>query len=243
MAGAQEMIVAIQQPEHLPWIGFFNKMEQCNLYVYLDSVQFKKRYFENRNILKANNGARWLTVPVYSKGKYTQRIDRVVINNQSRWRRRYLGRLEHIYKKAPFWDDVKNIVFPCVEKRKDKLIDLNSELIERCRNYLQIKTPLVLASSLGIGQFSGSDLILQICLKTKADIYISGPDGRNYLKLNKFQKEGIDVVYHDFNHPVYPQLFGNFISHMSVIDLIANCGPKSIDIVKNYSWTKLNNEN
>ena len=74
------MFIAIQQPEHLPWIGFFNKMVQCDLYVYLDNVQFKKRYFENRNRIKTKDGVKWLTVSVWSKGQYTQKINEVIID-------------------------------------------------------------------------------------------------------------------------------------------------------------------
>ncbi len=237
------MIITIQQPEHLPWVGFFNKMAQCDLHVYLDNVQFKKRYFENRNRIKTKNGIQWFTVPVSSKGRYTQKINQVVIDNQSHWTKKYMGLLTHTYKKSPFWEDAKNIVFPCIEESENKLLDLNLALIEQCRNYLQIKTPTVLASSLNVDQFRGCNLILQLCLKTKTDTYISGPDGRNYLILNKFRSKEIKIAYHDFKHPVYPQLFGDFVSHMSIIDLIANCGPKSSKIVKNCYRINFKNEN
>lgn len=227
------MIVAIQQPEHLPWIGFFNKMAQCDLYVYLDNAQFKKRYFENRNRIKTKDGVKWLTVPVYSKGRYTQKINEVVIDNESRWLEKYMSTLEHTYKKAPFWNDVKNIVFSCLDKNRKNLLDLNLELINGCANYLQIKTPTAIASTLNVNQFSGSNLILEICLKTKNNIYISGPDGRNYLQLDEFPKKGIEIIYHDFLHPVYTQLHGDFQPYMSIVDLIANHGHGSGEIVKN----------
>ena len=226
------MIVAIQQPEHLPWIGFFNKMAQSDLFVYLDNVQLKKRYFENRNRIKTNDGPKWITVPIHSKGKYTQNINQVVIDNESRWTKKYLGIIEHTYKKSPFWNDVKNIVFPCVGESRDKLADLNYALIEGCRNYLRVNTPVSMASALQIDGLYGSDLVLEICLKTKADIYISGPDGRDYMDIDRFNQRGIKIVHHDFKHPVYPQLFDGFVSHMSIIDLIANMGPKSSHIVR-----------
>jgi len=118
------MMVVIQQPEHLPWIGFFNKMAQCDLFVYLDNVQFKKRYFENRNKIKAEDGIKWITVPIYSKGKYTQNINQVVIDNESRWTKKYMGMIERTYKKSPFWNDVKSIVYPCLEQKYSKLVML-----------------------------------------------------------------------------------------------------------------------
>lgn len=225
------MIVAIQQPEHLPWIGFFNKMVQCDLFVYLDNVQFKKRYFENRNRVKTNDGIKWLTVPVNSKGNYYQKIREVSIDNERPWTRKYKGLLEFAYKKSSFWVDVKNIVFPCLEKKYNKLIDVNLSLIDKCREYLEIETNAVLASNLGIDVFTGSDIILQICLKTQGTTYIGGPDSRNYLEHKDFDNKRVKVKYHDFCHPVYPQLYDKFASNMSIIDLIANCGPESRSIV------------
>jgi len=226
------MIVAIQQPEHLPWIGFFNKMAQSDLFVYLDNVQLKKRYFENRNRIKTYDGIKWLTVPVNSKGKYSQKIKDVSIDSGTSWERKYKGRLELAYRKSRFWDDIKSIVFPCLEQEYNKLIDLNLSLIDKCREYLKIETTTALASSLEVDRFTGSDIIFQICIKTDGTTYISGPDGRNYLKHEDFNEEGVKVKYHDFKHPVYNQLFGDFLSNMSIIDLIANMGPKSSHIVR-----------
>ena len=226
------MIVAIQQPEHLPWIGFFNKMAQSDLFVYLDNVQLKKRYFENRNRIKTNDGPKWITVPIHSKGKYTQNINQVIIDNESRWTKKYMGIIERTYKKSPFWNDVKKIVFPCLVESRDRLVDLNYDLIKRCRDYLQISTPVRLASALQVDRLSGSGLILDICIKTKADIYISGTDGKEYLDIDRFNQKGIKIVYHDFIHPDYPQQYGAFESHLSIIDLIANMGPKSSHIVR-----------
>jgi hypothetical protein len=226
------MIVAIQQPEHLPWIGFFNKMLQVDLYVNLDNVQFKKRYFENRNKIKFKDGVRWLSVPVITKGRYTQRINEVQIENNQCWKKKYLGSLEHGYKKTPYWQDVRDIVFPSIESDIDRLVDLNISLIEKCKDYLDIRTSSVLASSLNVDHLLGSDMILDICVKTGASVYIGGPDGRTYLKLDEFEREGIKVVYHDFVHPEYPQKHGAFETHTSIIDLIANMGPDSKRIVK-----------
>ena len=226
------MIVAIQQPEHLPWIGFFNKMAQCDKFVFLDNVQFKKRYFENRNKVKTNDGNKWLTVPVSTKSKYAQNINEVIIDNESNWKKKYIGLLEYAYKKSNYWAEIKNIVTPCLDIKTKRLIDLNLSIIERCQDYLQIETPTISASSLDLDQFSGSNLILKICLKLKADIYLSGPDGRNYLKNEEFNRNSIKILYHDFKHPTYPQLFGDFASHMSIIDLIANMGSKSSQIIK-----------
>jgi hypothetical protein len=226
------MIVAIQQPEHLPWIGFFNKMAQCDKFVLLDHVQFKKNYFENRNRIKTANGPIWITVPVRLKGKFGQSMLEVEVGHEPRWKKRYLKTLEQNYSKAPFWKDVRKIVWPALENEEGKLVDINIRLIEGMVECLQIKTPLIRSSTLEHGSVMKQDLVLTICKKMSADIYISGPDGRNYLNLKDFNFAGIQVNYHDFKHPIYPQQFGEFISHLSAIDLIANCGLESRQIVR-----------
>jgi hypothetical protein len=226
------MIVAIQQPEHAPWMGFFHKMAHCDLFVYLDSVQFKKRYFENRNRIKTDQGVSWVTVPVQSKGRYHQRIDEVQIDNESHWVRKYQGTLEHAYGRAPFWTDIRDVVWPCLQPSPTALVSLNLALIESIRSYLDISVEAVRSSSMAVDAFAGSDLILAICEKLGADVYISGPDGRDYLDADAFEGRSIRVTYHDYEHPVHGQMHGGFVSHLSVLDLIGNCGPGSRAIVR-----------
>jgi hypothetical protein len=223
--------IAIQQPEHIPWVGFFNKMAQCDLFVYLDNVQFKKRYFENRNKISGKAETIWLTVPVASKGLYTQKLCDVQIDNGQVWQKKYKGRLEHVYGKYPFWSDLKELVFPHLDKSFDKLVDLNITLIDDIRKYLKIDTPTTLASKVISEDLKGSDLILEICFRSKASLYTSGPDGLNYLESEKFLKNGIEIVYHNFQHPEYPQMREVFTSNLSILDLIANCGERSSDFI------------
>ena len=229
-----KMKTAIQQPEHIPWIGFFNKMSQCDLFVYLDNVQFKKRYFENRNKVLRNREVLWLTVPVITKGLQTQNICDVQIDYDQAWQKKYKGRLEHAYGKLSTWKDIKEITFPPLEKSFEKLIDLNLALINNIRDYLGINTPTERASKMPCSNSKGSDLILEICSQCNTRTYISGPDGKNYLESEKFIKKEIEIVYHKFQHPKYPQMVDGFISHMSVLDLIANHGGKSLDAINVY---------
>ena len=228
----QKMIVTIQQPEHLPWIGFFNKMVQCDKFVLLDHVQFKKNYFENRNRIKTADGPVWLTVPVRLKGKFGQSMLEVEVNQEPRWKTRYLKTLEQNYRKAPFWEDVRKIVWPVFEDESSKLVEINIRLIECMMKYLQIKTSLIRSSTLELGSVKKQDLVLAICKELSADRYISGPDGRNYLNLADFSIAGIQVCFHDFKHHVYTQQYGKFISHLSTIDLIANCGLESKFLIR-----------
>ena len=225
------MNIAIQQPEHIPWIGFFNKMVQCDSFVYLDNVQFKKRYFENRNKVRGKSETLWLTVPVISKGLYSQNLCDVKIDSGQAWKKKYIGRLEYVYGKYPFWSELKEIVYAPLNKSFEKLVDLNLAFIENIREYLEIDTPTVLASQMISEDLKGSDLILELCIRSKAKRYTSGPDGINYLDSEKFLKNGIEIVYHDFEHPQYPQMAKAFTSYLSILDLIANCGKESLQFI------------
>ena len=223
------MIVAIQQPEHLPWLGFFDKMRRCDKYIFLDNVQFKKRYFENRNKIRTQDGWQWVTVPVISKGRYTQKINEVMIDHSKSWQRNYLGRIQASYAKAPYFNDFFSSLEEIFSKNCERLLTLNLKLINMLRNCFKVDTPCFMASDLVQSGYSGSDLILQLCLKCGADEYLSGPDGKNYLRLDQFQENGIEVIYHTYNHLKYPQLHGeNFIPHMSAVDYVFNHGNRII---------------
>ncbi len=220
----KEKTIAIQQPEHLPWLGFFDKMQKCDQYVYLDNVQFKKRYFENRNRIRTEQGSRWITVPVLTKGRYHQKINEVVIDNEEDWRRKYFGIIRHTYAKAGYFKEYYCELERIVQQRFEKLVDLNVTLIDWVREELKISTPTIRASQIREYKEKGSDLILAICKDLGAKAYISGPDGRNYLKLHTFEQEKIELIYHDYEHAEYTQMYSPFISHMSVLDFLFNEG-------------------
>ncbi|WP_320040089.1 WbqC family protein [uncultured Desulfobacter sp.] len=219
--------LAIQQPEHAPWLGFFHKMMHVDIYVYLDNVQFKKRYFENRNKIRTPDGWIWTTAPVIVKGRYTQNIRDVELTPDHGWKRSYAGRLHSSYGKSTgspellHWLQETWLPTPhCL------LLDMNLSFINYIRNLLFIDTPTLLASDLTSAKLRGSDLILNICRRTGANIYISGPDGRNYLDQEAFSSAGVKIKYHDFKPPVYPQMHpGPFLSHMSISDALFNIGP------------------
>ncbi len=219
MAGKKK-IVAIQQPEHLPWIGFFNKMVRCDQYVYLDNVQFKKRYFENRNRIRSKDSSRWVTVPVLTKERFNQKINEVLIDDSKDWRRKYLGTIKQEYAGAEYFDYYYAGLEGAVNPSYERLLDLNLRLIDWLRLKFRIGTPTVLASEMGSYEEKGSDLILAICRDSGATTYISGPAGRDYLDIARFSRFGIKVIYDEYNHPFYRQLHTGFISHMSVIDVL-----------------------
>lgn len=225
------MMVTIQQPEYLPWLGFFDKVRQADTVVLLDNVQFKKRYFENRNKIRTRLGWQWVTVPVITKGRYTQLINQVEIDDISHWQKKCWMSICWNYEKAPFFQKYGSFLEETYDKQWVYLADLNEEIIRHVIHELGIEVSIIRASALGVTG-RGTNLLLEICQKLSADIYLSGISGKDYLEESKFTEQGVKVIYQEFYHPIYKQLYEPFMPCMSTIDLLFNYGDKSLDIIK-----------
>ncbi|MDI6736711.1 MAG: WbqC family protein [bacterium] len=227
------MKIAIHQPEHLPWLGFWDKIYKCDIFVLLDNTQFRKNYFQNRNRIRTVNGWTWLTVPVFTKDKSVQLINEVEINNVTdvKWQKKHWKTIEQNYQKTPYFNKYKDIFSEFYVKNWTKLVNLNISIIYAIKEILGIKTEVVIGSSLDVTG-ERSDLLLDICKKLGATTYLSGRFGKDYLEIEKFKKENIKVVFQEFNHPVYNQVVKPFIPEMSIIDLIFNEGTKSLTILQ-----------
>lgn len=226
------MIIAIHQPEFMPWLGFFHKMGNVDQYVVFDHVQFKKRYFENRNRIKQGDESVWVSLPVISKGRYLQPIKEVEADSSSPWQRKLWEKIRHAYGKTQYFpkysDEVEEIISGRIYER---LIDFNLVFIEWLRKVLDIRTPMICSSTLGVDDFKASDLILEICLRLHADRYLCGLSGKEYLKKEDFHRSAVDIEWQNFEHPAYPQKGKEFLPYMSTIDLVFNCGPQSREIL------------
>lgn len=227
------MRLAIHQPEFMPWPGFFYKMALADLYVVFDHVQFKKRYFENRNkIVSPSGDTSWINVPVKTKGKYTQSINEVEIDNDQRWKSKMLKKIQHCYGSAQYFEEYYDEFASLLNNKEgEKLIDLNLEIINFIRKKLGITVPMAFSSSMDVDSFKGSDLILRICLVNNANTYLCGASGKDYLNVGNFEKNSVAIKWLDYEPPVYKQLCKKFTPYMSTLDLLFNHGPKSLGII------------
>ena len=224
------MIVAIHQPQYLPWLGYFDKIRRADVFCFLDNVQYKKNDWQNRNRLKTAQGWQWLTVPVHYR--YPQKIGEVTINNAAKWKNKHLQALVSNYSRAPFFKEFSHIFEQAYSENWESLAGLNIHLIKRLGAALGIDhKPYVKASDFELSDDSTNRLI-DICKKLNADTYLSGQDGVKYMNMDSFERSGIRVIIQDFQHPVYSQVFGNFQSHMSAVDLLFNCGSKSLEKIE-----------
>lgn len=222
------MIVTIHQPEHVPWLGFFDKLTKADVVVFLDNVQFRKNYFQNRNRVRTAQGWSWITVPVHH-GSDTL-IKDVVISGRSRWAEKWCNTVYYSYRKARYFDDYFGEVREMITGGETSLGGLNIGLIKLICGWLGKNLLYLKASELGV-QGASSRMILDICKETGADTYLSGISGRDYLDEESFRKEKVAIRYQFFHHPVYTQIYRPFAPCMSVLDLLFNYGGESADII------------
>ena len=217
-------VVAIHQPEYLPWLGFFKKMMNVELFVFLDDVQFRKKGWQNRNRIRINDGTTLLSIPVHTHSY--PKINEVTIDNEKNWSMRHKKSILYNYARAPYFGEIKDFIESIFEKKFQYLVDLNTEIIKFIMNELEIKSKIVFSSELEISK-KGSDRVLDICKAVGADHYITGTFwAESNLRVEEFKKSNIDVEFQKFQHPIYKQIHGEFIPEMSIIDLLFNEGRK-----------------
>ena len=184
------MKISVHQPQYIPWLGLFDKIDKSDCFVFLDTVQYKKREFINRNKIRTKDGWLWLTVPVKTKGQFQQKISDVLVDNTLAWAEAHKKSLQIAYGQAQFFKDYFPFFDNVFNQSWERLIDLNIVIIKYIIKQLQIDTTLRFESELGTTQTSTARII-QICKKTQANIYLSGTGGKQYLAEEEFINAGI----------------------------------------------------
>jgi len=215
------MILTAHQPAYLPWLGYFDKIIRSDIYVFLDSVQYEVRSFINRNKIKSSSGGFWLTVPVKARGHREIALKDIEIDNEQNWKQKHLHSIYLNYKKAPRFAKCYAKLEVIYQKDFQYLADLCLEHLIFWLKELGVEKTIVRSSQLPINS-KKSNLILDLCNYFNAKHYISGTLGKNYLKEEEFQRAGVFLEYQNYQHPVYPQLWGEFLPYMSIVDFWMN---------------------
>lgn len=224
--------VAIMQPTYLPWIGYFGMIDQVDIFIIFDSVQFSKRSWQQRNQIKTASGPIWLTVPVASKGKHGQLINKVEIDIIRNYHTAHIASLKNNYSKAPYFSEYSPELFFLLEKRHMLISELTTELIVWFCKMLGIKTKIKYSGQME-NTGTKADLLAMLCEQVDATEYFSAQGSREYLEdSDAFDKRSIPIKYNEYDHPEYPQLFGKFVPYMSIIDLLFNVGPESLSVIR-----------
>jgi hypothetical protein len=225
------MIVSTYQPFFSPFPAFFYKAHLSDLMVILDEVQFPLRTtWVSRNRFKNDQGALWITIPVWKKGLGLQKINEVRICYERNWTKKHLASLKTSYANAPYFSDHCDVVEEMFSRRFENLVDLNLMIIQHLKKHLRIDTPLILQSHMGISA-KGNELLIGICRKVRASTYLVQAAAKKFLDSSLFAHAGIELNFFSPPSPVYPQLWGDFVHDLSAFDLVSNCGPKSHEIL------------
>ena len=231
------MKVAIHQPQYLPWLGYLDKLDSADVFVILDTVQFKKHEWLNRNRIRTKEGWQWLTVPVIDR--FPERIDRVEINARVDWSRKHRQAVRLHYGTAPFWDPLGPALLAILDRPWTHVRDLNVAVLELLCSRLGIDTRCLLASSVS-ARDEPTDRLIDLCRAVGGTEYLSGESGPQYMEIERFARAGIAVSVQDYRHPEYSQQHTPFVSHLSVVDLLFNCGPDSLALLRSgRSWKPL----
>lgn len=220
------MILAGHQPEYLPYLGFFYKMTQCDKFILVDHVQFARKDFQNRNYIRSNAGKLLLTVPVFSKGQFTQKINQVLINNMEPWARKHWKAMHLNYQSCPFFSAHKDFFADLYAKQWERLVDLNISIIRYLAECFGIKQEILLSSDYNVsGQ--KTEMLIDMCLKLDADTYVSGQGAKTYVDTAQLREHQLKHRFVKFVSPHYKQQHEPFIPSLSAVDLLFNCGPEA----------------
>ncbi len=224
------MIVTIHQPNYLPWIGLFSKVKHSDCFVILDTVKYSHKSVINRNKIRTFDGWQYLTIPTEKKYREKNIID-VKLPEKNDWIKKHWKIIEANYKKTDNFESYKD--FGDIYKENFEFLwQISEKIIRYLLKEFGINAEIKKASELGINERSDKiDWNLEICNTLNADRYLSGPDGRKYMDLDKFTKNDIKVEFFEFKHPVYKQRYPGFEPYMSAIDLLFNLGEKSKNLI------------
>lgn len=224
--------VAIVQSNYIPWKGYFDLIASVDEFVLYDDMQFTRRDWRNRNKIKTAQGVQWLSVPVKVKGRYTQAIRDTEIDGVE-WAKDHWKAIILNYRRAPYFSDVASWLEPVLlGVQYSMLSTLNRALLEAVCAYLRISTVIRDSHEFVLAE-GKSERLADLCAQLGGSEYVSGPSARGYIDPECFSQLGVSVSWFDYSgYPVYPQLWGEFVHEVSVLDLLFNCGPESPKYMK-----------
>ncbi len=226
------MILAIHQPQYMPWLGYFHKLASCDLFVLLDDVQFKKNEWQHRNRIRGAQGPQWLSVPNHYH--FPQKITEVRVLNERDWKKDHLSAIRSCYGRTPFFEKYAADLSHFFENNWETIDKLNADSIKLITGWMGIKTPIKISSNHVLHGESTVRLI-NICRHFGADTYLAGAGGKDYMDLGLFEQAGIKVLFQEFACPCYAQHWArtpeNFVPNLSALDLVFNAGPASLSVL------------
>jgi hypothetical protein len=227
--------VAVLQSNYIPWKGYFDLIASVDEFILFDDMQYTRRDWRNRNQIKTPQGLHWLTVPVKVKGKYHQSIRETEIDG-TEWAPQHWKALCQNYRRAKHFDEVAAWLEPIfLAEPPGHLSTLNRTLIEAVCRFLGIKT--IITNSWDYELEEGkTERLAGLCAQAGGARYVSGPSAKDYIDENVFTERGLDLAWFAYGgYPPYPQLWGEFVHNVSILDLLFNCGSEAPRYMKHVT--------
>lgn len=230
-------IIAIMQPTYIPWMGYFSMIDQVDKFVFLDSVQLSGRSWQVRNKIKSKGQEKMLTVPIDKSVERDKRIINTTPYANEMWKKSHLGTIRDAYRKSPFYKSVMGFLENIYSKEYRSVGDMNIAFISEICKIIGIQTRLYTSGNLMvIGR--KDELLVNICKRLKCENYLSAQGSAVYIEKDgaggEFLRQGIELFYFNYEHPVYTQQGENFIPYLGIYDLLFNVG---FDEALNYIRT------
>ena len=218
--------IAIVQSNYIPWRGYFDMMNYVDEFIIFDDMQYTKRDWRNRNMIKASHGPIWLSIPVKVKGKFSQKIRETALLSDN-WTVQHWKAIELNYKKAAYFEEISTLLKPIYSKKYSTITDVNLSFIKAINDYLGIKTKISYSWSYFLEE-ERSTRLASLVEQTNGTHYVTGPAAKNYLNLEPFKARNISVEWFSYEgYEEYAQLWGEFNGAVSIIDLLFNHGKNS----------------
>ena len=215
------MTTVIHQPDFMPWVGYFDKIQNSDLLIYLDDVQFSRRGWTHRDKIRIHNNHKWLTVPVEKKNNYFQEIKDTKIKDYSSLGKFHLDKIKSAYQKSKNFEDLYLELEIIYNKNYKFLIDLNLDLIDLFCNFLNIKKKTLFSSNFNLRSKS-SERLIEILEINKSNKYLTGEPSKNYIKLDLFKQKKIEIIWHKFDEKGCIKQYNEFDKNLSALDFLMN---------------------
>jgi hypothetical protein len=226
-------VIAIIQPSFLPWLGYFEQMAYADVFVYFDDVQYTRKDWRNRNRLLSPQGAKYVSVPVVHTDRMDTRILSARVDHSRDWRREICEQIRNWYRRAPYLDVYLPKLSALLQVECPRLVDLIYPINRWLQQELAVDVPVHLSSDVPGKAEDRNQKILDICRHFEADVLYDGKAAENFIDQQFFGENGVRVVFQQYQPQPYPQQGGgDFVSHLSSLDTLLNCGPQAAQILR-----------
>jgi hypothetical protein len=230
------MILTAHQPTYLPWLGLFHKIAIADCYVSYDHVALSRYDYVTRNTVRAHNGPCSLIVPI-RRAAGQQIIKNVIVDYSRPWPAKHWRTIYLSYHKAPYFSQYAPFFEDFYKKEWASICEMNNYFLAWTLRTLGIQREIVSSSSLDISAIKSAG-VLEMSTALGANCFIFGTHGKKYADVEAFHRKDVAPIFQEYIHPTYPQVHGDFVSHLSIIDLLFNCGPQSFEILMSGNMTR-----